>query len=272
MLAGSIKAKKGNDEILDNLLSQNLEDLDGDGAANLLQDHLQIKFVDVENLQLPELKDIQKDDLNALSVNMPKQRPALLDIQNLMKGPDRYSPTMHRGESESFKSRLSSHSARKSPFSQILLLKQRLFRESTSLDPFSSAHIDEVDVRKSLDVERLERHSDDVNKRNKSGIALSLPDESVSVPLDTQDSDVEIRSDSNNDLQNITGNCNTVLPMMSECSDGSSNDLDGHAEKVSHTSSSYLAVDLVISDGTSNRTVFFRRQQHLPNSIPKLGT
>lgn len=247
LFTGSIKEKKGNNDLLDNLLSQNLEDLDGDGAANLLQDHLQIKFINVENLQLPDLQAIRKDDLNVPAGNLSKQRPALLDIQNLMKGPDRHSPSKYRGGSESSKNHLSSQSARKSPFAQISLLKQRLFRESTSIDPFSSSHVDEVDVRNSLDAEQPERHSDDDNKRNKSGIS-SNPDESVIVPLDRQDFDVEIESNCNHDLQNRIGNCNTDLPVMTECLDRSDNDLVGQAEKVGYTPCLNLAVEPVISE------------------------
>ncbi|PKI47806.1 hypothetical protein CRG98_031767 [Punica granatum] len=62
---GSTKAKRKHSELLDELLSLNLEDLDGDGAASLLQEHLQIKAINIENLELPDLQDIQKDDWNA---------------------------------------------------------------------------------------------------------------------------------------------------------------------------------------------------------------
>ncbi|KAK4761087.1 hypothetical protein SAY87_005980 [Trapa incisa] len=191
-VTGSIKVKRRNDEILDNLLSQNLDVLDGEGAVNILHDHLKIKPIDIQILCLPELKDIQKDDLNTLSRKILKQRPALFNIQNLMKETDRHSPTKPRGGSESFKSHLSLQSSRKSHFSQMASLKKRLFIEDTSLDSFSPAHADEVDIRRLYDSQQSERHSDDVDNRNKLGIPLNLPDESVCVPLDTQDLDNDI--------------------------------------------------------------------------------
>ncbi|KAK4754295.1 hypothetical protein SAY87_002399 [Trapa incisa] len=230
-VTGSMTVKRGNDEILDNLLSQNLEVLDGEGATNLLQDHLKIKPIDIEILQLPDLKDNRLDDLNHLSGNLLKQRPALFDIQNLMKRPDKHSPTKDSGGSKSFKSHLSSQSAGKSPFSQISLLKKRLFRNDTYLDPFSPVQDDGVEIRKFHDTQHSERHFDDVDKRNKSGIPLNLPDESVSVPLDTQNLDNGTILDPNHDTQNRAENCITPLPMVFECSERSSNDLDGQVER-----------------------------------------
>ncbi|XP_031387738.1 centromere protein C isoform X4 [Punica granatum] len=93
---GSTKAKRKHSELLDELLSLNLEDLDGDGAASLLQEHLQIKAINIENLELPDLQDIQKDDWNASVGNLSKQIPVLLDIQNLMKRAHGHSPTKHK--------------------------------------------------------------------------------------------------------------------------------------------------------------------------------
>ncbi|RVW87920.1 Centromere protein C [Vitis vinifera] len=49
------------DEILDELLSGNCQDLDGDGALTFLQERLQIKPIDLDKLCLPELHDIQRN-------------------------------------------------------------------------------------------------------------------------------------------------------------------------------------------------------------------
>ncbi|XP_031387734.1 centromere protein C isoform X2 [Punica granatum] len=232
---GSTKAKRKHSELLDELLSLNLEDLDGDGAASLLQEHLQIKAINIENLELPDLQDIQKDDWNASVGNLSKQIPVLLDIQNLMKRAHGHSPTKHKGGSESSKNYVSSKSATKSPFAQISLLQKRLFRENSSIDPFSSDHVDDVAARNCLDMEHAEKESDDVNKRNKSDVSSHNPGDSISIPVDRGDFDVVIGSNSN-DLQNEVANCKTDLPMMAEFLDRPSTDLDSQAEKEAATS------------------------------------
>ena len=50
------KLGKNVNEILDELLSGNFEDLEGNGTISILQKRLQIKPIDLENLSLLELQ------------------------------------------------------------------------------------------------------------------------------------------------------------------------------------------------------------------------
>ncbi|XP_039026114.1 centromere protein C-like [Hibiscus syriacus] len=70
-------------ELLDHLLTSNC---DGDDTINLLQERLQIKPVDLENICLPDFQDIRKIDLKASRESLVKPKNLLSDIQSLMKG------------------------------------------------------------------------------------------------------------------------------------------------------------------------------------------
>ncbi|KAM5578953.1 hypothetical protein ABKV19_008983 [Rosa sericea] len=76
-LAGS-KVKednKWNNDILDGLLSQPTEDLEGDGAFRLLKESLHIKNFELEDICLPEFPDTKKADLKSSRKTLPNPRP-----------------------------------------------------------------------------------------------------------------------------------------------------------------------------------------------------
>ncbi|XP_062008296.1 centromere protein C isoform X6 [Rosa rugosa] len=76
-LAGS-KVKednKWNNDILDGLLSQPTEDLEGDGAFRLLKESLYIKNFELEDICLPEFPDTKKADLKSSRKTLPNPRP-----------------------------------------------------------------------------------------------------------------------------------------------------------------------------------------------------
>ncbi|KAK3426593.1 hypothetical protein EUGRSUZ_F03008 [Eucalyptus grandis] len=163
-LAGSEMAENKVNDLLDDLLSKNCEDFDGDGAVNLLQECLQIKPVNVENLSLPDMQDIMGNDLNASQRETSLGRRALSDIQNILKRIHSKSPSK-RGDV----SRKDVPSPpTKSPLAPLILLKKRLFKDN-SIDPFSAANIDVAATKNSPLSNCLEIYSDDADMRKEPG-------------------------------------------------------------------------------------------------------
>ncbi|XP_042939505.1 uncharacterized protein LOC122274537 [Carya illinoinensis] len=114
-------------QILDELLSGNFEDLEGDAAVSLLQKHLQIKPIDLEKLTLPDLRGFQKINAKSSRKNMPKPRNTLMDIES----------SIHH---------LASPTPSRSPFAPLSLLQRRLLQSKPSSDPFSVPDFGEVDI------------------------------------------------------------------------------------------------------------------------------
>ncbi|KAI9161259.1 hypothetical protein LWI28_015793 [Acer negundo] len=142
-LADSLaKAENKVDELLDELLTGNCEELDGDGAVTLLQQHLQIKPIDIEKLCLPDLQDVRRFDLKASGANLRKPRGALLDIQNILKGICSKTPKTSK-QAERSAARLASPTPPKSPLDSIISLKKRIQQSNSLSDPFSALNIDQ---------------------------------------------------------------------------------------------------------------------------------
>ncbi|KAL5823041.1 hypothetical protein ACOSQ4_020941 [Xanthoceras sorbifolium] len=146
-LADSVaKAENRVNELLDELLTGNYELLDGDGTVTLLQEHLQIKPIDIEKLCLPDLHDVRRFDLKAKSTNLPKPRSALSDIHNVLKGLSSRTPKISR-HAESSVVHLASPTPPKSPLDSIISLKKRILQSNSLNDPFSSLHLDQSPAR-----------------------------------------------------------------------------------------------------------------------------
>ncbi|XP_062169442.1 centromere protein C-like isoform X3 [Alnus glutinosa] len=136
-LAGSMDNPENKvSEILDELLSGNFEDLEGDRAVSILQKRLQIKPIDLEKLNLPELRDIQKIDSKSSRRNMPRPRRALADIDNLLKGISSKSLVKLIPEAESSLHHISSPSPPRSPFASLFVLPRQNLWPKPSNDPF----------------------------------------------------------------------------------------------------------------------------------------
>ncbi|XP_030525600.1 centromere protein C isoform X2 [Rhodamnia argentea] len=159
-LAGSEMAENKVDELLDDLLSGNCEDFDGDGAVNLLQERLQIKPVNIDNLSLPDMQDIRGNDLNASERETSQHRQALSDIQNILKGLHSKSPSKSGDVS---RKNIPSPQT-KSPLAPLILLKRRKFKDN-SIDPFSAANIDVAATKNSPLSNCLRIHSDGTGTR-----------------------------------------------------------------------------------------------------------
>ncbi|XP_024183874.1 centromere protein C isoform X5 [Rosa chinensis] len=113
-LAGS-KVKednKWNNDILDGLLSQPTEDLEGDGAFHLLKESLHIKNFELEDICLPEFPDTKKVDLKSSRKTLPNPRP--------VKPRQGAEGSIH----------LSSPTPPKSPLASLSLLKQKMISDT----------------------------------------------------------------------------------------------------------------------------------------------
>ncbi|KAL1551469.1 centromere protein C-like isoform X2 [Salvia divinorum] len=175
-LAESMKKTEGGDNaMLEELLSCNDVDLEGEGALNILQERLKIKTLDMEKLYfLTELPDVGR--ASVLTSPGSRQRPhrssVVLDsvLKNLNK-----KLHMEKEQVENPVNHVSSPTPPRNPFGSLSLLKKKFLQPSPLRDPFSPQEIDlcphpnsspanpkdellgQVDIRKDLGHE-LESH------------------------------------------------------------------------------------------------------------------
>jgi hypothetical protein len=169
-------------EILDELLSGNFEDLEGDRAVSILQKRLQIKPIDLEKLNLPKLRDIQKIDSKSSRRNMPRPRRALVDIDNLLKGISSKTPVKLIQEAKSSFHHIASPTPPRSPFAPLSLLQRQKLWSKPSNDPFSSPDFGHLPAKNSSLIECMLKESD----LDHTGMQLSNCDELKS-PLVEED-------------------------------------------------------------------------------------
>ncbi|XP_031263505.1 centromere protein C [Pistacia vera] len=173
-LADSIaKSEKKVNDLLDELLSDNCGGLDGDDPVSLLQEHLQIKPIDLEKLSLPELQAVRRIDLKASGANLPKPRHVLSDIQNLLKGVSSKTPKKCQ-QAESPVSSLASPTPAKCPLSSIVSLKKRILRLNPLTDPYSAHEIDQSIARNLLASESIKKQADQVNTEKELSASTEL--------------------------------------------------------------------------------------------------
>ncbi|KAK8491675.1 hypothetical protein V6N12_035047 [Hibiscus sabdariffa] len=143
-------------ELLDHLLSSTC---DGDDTINLLQERLQIKPIDLENISLPDLQDIRKIDLKAPRESLAKPRNSQSDIQSLMKG---FSKRTLKQKPETSVNQLVSPTPSRSPLASISLLKKQILQSDVLTDPFSTDDANRSPVRNASGIESNSRQSDQV--------------------------------------------------------------------------------------------------------------
>lgn len=160
-------------QILDELLSGDIEDLEGDAAVSILQKHLQIKPVELQKLSLPDLQDILKIDSNSSRRNMPKARNALLDIGNRLKMISCETPKRLLPEAESSLHHIGSPTPPRSPFATLSSLQRRIFQSKPSNDPFSVKDFDLSPAQNSSPIVGMHKESD----LDDIGMQLSNSDE-----------------------------------------------------------------------------------------------
>ena len=136
------KAEKRVDKLLDELLACDCEELDGDGAVTLLQDRLQVKSLDIEKLNLPELLYVQRTNLNALGGNLPKPRNVLSHIHNL---PRRTLTPMKQQIAGNSTSSFGSPAPPKSQLASLALLRKHILQSNPPTNPVLKSLIIEED-------------------------------------------------------------------------------------------------------------------------------
>ncbi|XP_022714912.1 centromere protein C isoform X2 [Durio zibethinus] len=152
-------------DLLDHLLTSNY---DGDEAVSLLQEHLQIKPIDLEKICLPDLQDIRRIDLKASTENLPKPRNSLSDIQSLMKGTSKRTP---KQQAESSVHHLASPTPPRSPLASISLLKKQMLQSNVLSDPFSTDDIDRSPMRNASPIESISKQSDQVDTEKEPSLS-----------------------------------------------------------------------------------------------------
>lgn len=142
----AIEENKMND-ILKGLLDCDSEELEGEGAMNLLQERLQVKSIVFEKLSVPDFLDIQPIDLKSLqgTLSKPSKGKAFSDVDNWLKGMNIQTP-LRRSVGYAEK-QLASPTPPKSPFASLSSLQKHISRSKLSTDPFSTHEIDLVPTR-----------------------------------------------------------------------------------------------------------------------------
>lgn len=173
IVAGSpaVEENKGND-ILQGLLTCNSEELEGDGAMNLLQERLNIKPIVFEKLSVPDFPDIQPIDLKFLRENSSKPRKALSNIDNLLNRIDIKTPL--RRDVGYTEKQLGSPTPPRSPFASLSKLQKQILRSKPSVDPFSAHEIDHISKRNSSPTDTINQEVNIVGS-SKPADELSAP-------------------------------------------------------------------------------------------------
>ncbi|RVW28988.1 Centromere protein C [Vitis vinifera] len=221
------------DEILDELLSGNCQDLDGDGALTFLQERLQIKPIDLDKLCLPELHDIQRNEFKSSGGNWLRHRDSLSDIKTMLEGLSSKTPIKKGQVVESFVHTLASPTPPKSPFASICLLKRHILQSNLTSDPFSVLKVNLSPARNSSTVKSSDKQSDQID----NGKELSFSAKLKSVILEGDDIavankmglsgshadlDGNIRSNDVDDLRSLDADTDVQINRTNELEDNSS--------------------------------------------------
>ncbi|XP_050384720.1 centromere protein C [Argentina anserina] len=129
-----------NNEILDGLLSQPTEELEGDGAVRLVKESLHIKNFELEDICLQEIPHIQIADLKSSRRTLPNPR----------------------------------QTPQKSPLASLSVLSKRSSLSIASKDPFSAFDIDRVLETNPSSVENRSKQSDVIGIAEKKMVSDEL--------------------------------------------------------------------------------------------------
>ncbi|XP_047310699.1 centromere protein C-like isoform X2 [Impatiens glandulifera] len=145
------------DGLLDELLSDKCENLDGNGALSFLQEHLQIKPIDLEKLCLPAFPVVGKGESVDVKEKSKKPKRVLSDIQNILKSVGDKTPMKDKPVAGSPISSTASPTPPRSPFASIFLMKNTSLQSSVkshdtlmsfgSLPAKNDSHVEHFDQR-----------------------------------------------------------------------------------------------------------------------------
>ncbi|CAI9757755.1 unnamed protein product [Fraxinus pennsylvanica] len=123
--------------ILDELLSCNNEDLDGDGALNILQERLHIKPLDLEKLCMPDPHHVGRIDVMALEKKLLKLWNNSPVIDTSLKNVLGELPSEHEQVANNPINNGASKTPPRNPVASLSLLKKRILQSSPLRDPHS---------------------------------------------------------------------------------------------------------------------------------------
>ena len=136
------KTEGGNNAMLEELLSCNDDDLEGEGALNILQDRLKIKTLDMEKLCfLTELTDVGRASVLTSPGSLQKPRRSSVVLDSVLKNLNK-KPRMEQEQLDNPANHLSSPTPPRNPFGSISLLKKKILQPNPLTDPFSPQEID----------------------------------------------------------------------------------------------------------------------------------
>ncbi|KAK9102134.1 hypothetical protein Sjap_019388 [Stephania japonica] len=118
------------DSLLDELLSVNATDLDGDGAVSLLEEHLQIKSFKLDKYCMPDFESLRKSNSKTVvnQRDLPRPRTPLSNVQNIVT-------RINQQERSAYPH--APPAQLKSPLSSLSMLKRRIALPDSTGNPFT---------------------------------------------------------------------------------------------------------------------------------------
>ncbi|KAJ6932662.1 hypothetical protein NC651_008178 [Populus alba x Populus x berolinensis] len=244
------KAEKRVDKLLDELLSHDYEELDGNGAVTLLRDCLQVKALDLEKLSLPELLNVQKTSLNALGGNLPKPRNVLSDIHNL---PRRTITPMRQQIAGNSSCSFGSPTPPKSPLASLALLRKRILQSNPPTDPFSVFDVDQSPETNASSLKNINNSSDPVDIENDLSLLKSLIiEEDDTTAGNTSPAHVAIGDSGTQTDKSLNDNLTSPGSVSDGCPSRSSTEVKNRDDVIIDENSSQLGGDMDIQTKRPN--------------------
>ncbi|CAA0837232.1 Unknown protein [Striga hermonthica] len=174
-LAGSMKNTENEySDILQEVLSFNYEDLQGHGALNLLQERLNIKPLDIENLGMIEQLDVgRRPSITTVSESLRKSERNSLSLDRTFKNLNR-KPTLEQKQLPDKVKFVSSPTPPRSPFCSISLLKKKILQPNPLRDPFSPTAIELSESQNALAAQLEDKLSGPVDAPDNLGMSNEL--------------------------------------------------------------------------------------------------
>ncbi|KAH6758786.1 centromere protein C [Perilla frutescens var. frutescens] len=136
------KAESQVNDMLEELLSRNYEDLEGEGALNILQEQFRIKTLDMDNRYcLAELPDVGRTNILTSSGSRKKPRKSSMVLDSVLKNLNK-KPQMEQELVENPVDFVSSPTPPRCPFGSMSLLKKKIFQPNPLGDSFSPEDFD----------------------------------------------------------------------------------------------------------------------------------
>ena len=162
-VASIAKVENKVDKILDELLSANCEDLEGDRAINMLQECLQIKPINLEKLNLPDLEATRTVNLKSSTGNLPKRSFSVDNQLQMLE-----TLKSKQDDENSF---LCTPPSMRSPLASLSALNEQILLSKSSCVPFSAQDIDQSPARNPSLFELSNHLSDAVGIAEQSSVS-----------------------------------------------------------------------------------------------------